>query len=372
MRICVADGEREQHKQLMDNLERRLHANHIVFWLRENYMVGTSGSLSKRSVYNHYLNVTKQVTKKPLISPTFFGKLVKRAFPSIKCNRKGPRGHTKQHYTHLQRISMNQEEERAFPTGDEIGLLPDSPSDGSDVGGFMDSPCSPESASKIFLSTGSTGSLSFGENEEMTYLSCLMPGSNGSATMMNPQQHQHQQQPAMVCTAPASPGGTSSRSTSPTSWMFLSNPAQHSDMLADQQPGMELPVSSSSMAAVSSPSSGCLYCVECQQASKAGVAQPALHVTNMPAVDDAAYIKQEPLTWLPEEMTSPASSAESSSVYMAQASSCGTYSAYPSSGLEQLPLYVTMPAGLTNPSSPPSVEIALPLEDDWTAFLMDN
>ncbi len=123
MRICVADGEREQHKQLMDNLERRLHANHIVFWyahththtetvplqptnaltrlsvrsrLRENYMVGTSGSLSKRSVYNHYLNVTKQVTKKPLISPTFFGKLVKRAFPSIKCNRKGPRGHTKQ------------------------------------------------------------------------------------------------------------------------------------------------------------------------------------------------------------------------------------------------------------------------------------
>jgi hypothetical protein len=59
-------------------------------------MVGTSGSLSKRSVYNHYLNVTKQVTKKPLISPTFFGKLVKRAFPSIKCNRKGPRGHTKQ------------------------------------------------------------------------------------------------------------------------------------------------------------------------------------------------------------------------------------------------------------------------------------
>jgi hypothetical protein len=94
--------------------------------LRENYMVGSSGSLSKRSVYNHYLNVTKQVTKKPLISPTvasahltthtarplcavclirtlscvlavqFFGKLVKRAFPSIKCNRKGPRGHTKQ------------------------------------------------------------------------------------------------------------------------------------------------------------------------------------------------------------------------------------------------------------------------------------
>jgi hypothetical protein len=35
MRICVADGEREQHKQLMDNLERRLHANHIVFWYDE-------------------------------------------------------------------------------------------------------------------------------------------------------------------------------------------------------------------------------------------------------------------------------------------------------------------------------------------------
>lgn len=69
-------------------------------------MVGTSGSLSKRSVYNHYLSVTKQVTKKPLISPTFFGKLVKRAFPTIKCNRKGPRGHTKQVHTTLTPCSL--------------------------------------------------------------------------------------------------------------------------------------------------------------------------------------------------------------------------------------------------------------------------
>jgi hypothetical protein len=277
-----------------------------------------------------------------------------------------------QHYTHLQRISMNQEEERAFPTGDEIGLLPDSPSDLSD--GFMSSPCSPESASKVFLSSGSTGSLSFGENEEMTYLSCLLPGSNGSATMMNPQQQQPQT--LAVHMAPASPGGTSSRSTSPTSWMFLSNPAQSPEMLADQQPGMELPVhpgsASLSHSAVSSPSSsGCLYCDQCQQASK-GV-QPTLHVVpNMPAVDDAAFIKQEPLTWLPEEMTSPVCVSSSESYGMQASSSCGSYAAYPgSSGLEQLPLYVTMP-GLTGPSSPPSVEIALPLEDDWTAFLMDN
>lgn len=349
MRLCVADGEREQHKQLMDNLERRLHANHIVFWLRENYMVGTSGSLSKRSVYNHYLNVTKQVTKKPLISPTFFGKLVKRAFPSIKCNRKGPRGHTKQHYTHLQRIS-GQEEERAFPTGDEIGLLPTSPSD-SDMG--FSSPCSPDA--KIYLSSsGSSGSLSFGENDEMSYLSCLMPGSSAPAM---PQQQ-------TVCMAPASPGGTSSRSTSPTSWMFLSNPACE----ADQQPGtMELPVHSSP--AHASPSaSGCLYCEQCQQASKASIS-----VVTGPVADDASYIKQEPLTWLPEEMTTPAQTHDS---YVQQ--SCG-FSVYPStyptsaSGLDQLPIYVAMPSSnLTGPSSPPSVEIALPLEDDWTAFLMDN
>ncbi len=41
------------------------------------------------------------------ISPTYFGKLVKRAFPEIKYNRKGPRGGTKQHYTHLKRINQN-------------------------------------------------------------------------------------------------------------------------------------------------------------------------------------------------------------------------------------------------------------------------
>jgi hypothetical protein len=329
--------------------------------------------MSKRSVYNHYLNVTKQVTKKPLISPTFFGKLVKRAFPSIKCNRKGPRGHTKQHYTHLQRISMNQEEERAFPTGDEIGLLPDSPSDGSDLG--FSSPCSPEET-KMFLSASAPAcqtTSSFGENDEMTYLTCLMPGSNGSATMASPvMPHHPHHQSTMTAPlgTPASPGGTSSRSTSPTSWMFLSNPIQPEMLVpAEQQPGLEMPVLPTASA------SGCLYCDQCQAASK-GPQQVVSH-HQLPPVDDVAYIKQEPLTWLPEEMTSPASVGMCSSVdasMYAPVQSTGvptSYPAYPSScsGLEQLPLYVAMPAG---PSSPPSVEIALPLEDDWTAFLMDN
>jgi hypothetical protein len=210
----------------------------------------------------------------------------------------------------------------------------------------------------MFHSAGSSGSISFGENDEMTYLSCLMPGSAAPVVSSLPQQQMG---------APLSPGGTSSRSTSPSSWMFLSNPAP-SEMVADLQPGMELPVHAATAHPTSVPSSGCLYCDQCQQASKAPLTAT---VVPGPVVDEAAYIKQEPLTWLPEEMTTPVCGPAQTDSYAAQ--SCG-YSAFPvsyaSSGMEQLPLYVSN--GLTGPSSPPSVEIALPLEDDWTAFLMDN
>jgi len=88
----------------MDAIQKKLTALDIIIWLRENYKVGKSGSTSKNAVYQHYLDMCKEKGIHPSISATYFGKLVKRAFPDIKYNRKGPRGGTKQHYTHLKRI----------------------------------------------------------------------------------------------------------------------------------------------------------------------------------------------------------------------------------------------------------------------------
>lgn len=88
----------------MDVIQKKLTALDIIFWLRENYKMGKSGSTSKNAVYQHYLDMCQEKGIEPSISATYFGKLVKRAFPDVKYNRKGPRGGTKQHYTHLKRI----------------------------------------------------------------------------------------------------------------------------------------------------------------------------------------------------------------------------------------------------------------------------
>jgi hypothetical protein len=93
--------------------------------------------LAKEEVYGDYLNSVEPNKTDPVIVPTYapppkgrglplclalyslvrhadryFGKLVKKAFPSVRCNRKGPRGKAKQHYTHLQRVDHQREAER--------------------------------------------------------------------------------------------------------------------------------------------------------------------------------------------------------------------------------------------------------------------
>jgi hypothetical protein len=55
--------------------------------LRENYKVGKNGSVSKNSVFQHYYDACQDKGIEPVISATYFGKLVKRAFPGIKYNR---------------------------------------------------------------------------------------------------------------------------------------------------------------------------------------------------------------------------------------------------------------------------------------------
>lgn len=60
--------------------------------------MGVAGFLRKSLVYQHYLEACRECAElgaeggEAPISHTYFGKLVRRAFPGIKCNRKGPRG----------------------------------------------------------------------------------------------------------------------------------------------------------------------------------------------------------------------------------------------------------------------------------------
>jgi hypothetical protein len=54
--------------------------------------------VSKRSVFAHYLEACKRQNVLTPISHTYFGKLVRKAFPDVRCNRKGPRGSAQQHY----------------------------------------------------------------------------------------------------------------------------------------------------------------------------------------------------------------------------------------------------------------------------------
>jgi hypothetical protein len=55
--------------------------------LRDHYRFGKSGSISKNSVYLHYLDACGQRGLETDINQTFFGKLVKKAFPGIQYNR---------------------------------------------------------------------------------------------------------------------------------------------------------------------------------------------------------------------------------------------------------------------------------------------
>ncbi len=57
-----------------------------------------------------YVSMCQQTNTQPLFSHAVFGKLVKRAFPGIKTNRKGPRGQSKQHYTLLCRAKPTQKQ----------------------------------------------------------------------------------------------------------------------------------------------------------------------------------------------------------------------------------------------------------------------
>ncbi len=58
--------------------------------LRDNYRFGKSGSISKNSVYQHYLDECRGRGLETDINQTYFGKLVKKAFAGIQYNRFDP------------------------------------------------------------------------------------------------------------------------------------------------------------------------------------------------------------------------------------------------------------------------------------------
>jgi hypothetical protein len=65
---------------------------YVRYRLREHYKLGQHGYSKKAAVFAHYQALCVERGAEAAISSTFFGKLVKRAFPEIKTIRKGPRG----------------------------------------------------------------------------------------------------------------------------------------------------------------------------------------------------------------------------------------------------------------------------------------
>ena len=68
--------------------------------LQTKFSLKNAGSISKRSVYEDYLQMC-QANNLETTSAAVFGKLLHKAFPSVKTTRKGPRGAAKHHYKFL-------------------------------------------------------------------------------------------------------------------------------------------------------------------------------------------------------------------------------------------------------------------------------
>jgi len=224
-----------------------------------------------------------------------------------------------QHYTHLLRVGGHQGfdetvvDECCFIPMDDAGPLPGSPTDSGNS-----SPCTPESKLCLF---GNTGSPSCAEDPLMC---CAAPNFHHT-----------------FGTQPSSPGTTSSRSTSPTSWMLPST--------AEFSP-VEQPVVQGSTGLLSSLPSNCLYCVQCKQCQD----EPALKTFHNIFPITAPFVKREPSSWSEEHLPSNSGTAEFQPEY-------STYS-----DLECNPS-LSLPYGLAMASSGSGTG-----DDCWSGFLLDN
>jgi len=74
----------------MDELER------VLVWLTHKYCIDEDGGLSKRTVYEDYVGLCQGSGIKPTCAPAF-GKMVRKAFPTVVSNRKLDKDGTSRH-----------------------------------------------------------------------------------------------------------------------------------------------------------------------------------------------------------------------------------------------------------------------------------
>lgn len=103
-----------------ENTASYLTPSDVLDWLKAHYKLGKGGFIEKRLIYKDYIELCQRQGAQPLISPTFLGKLVKRAFPSIRCLRKGPRGQVRQCYALLKKLKNPAS---SFPATDNGRLI---------------------------------------------------------------------------------------------------------------------------------------------------------------------------------------------------------------------------------------------------------
>lgn len=77
--MAAAGSDLEDTNYREGDLSRRCNTSLVVAWLRDNYRFGKSGSISKNSVYRHYLDECRGRGLETDINQTYFGKLVKKA-----------------------------------------------------------------------------------------------------------------------------------------------------------------------------------------------------------------------------------------------------------------------------------------------------
>ncbi|KAL6043559.1 Cellulose-binding protein, partial [Balamuthia mandrillaris] len=73
----------------------------VARWLKENYKLSYDRSIEKKVLYEEYLALCRARNWEPT-TPAAFGRIVRKAFPWVSSCRRGSRGNTSHHYTHLQ------------------------------------------------------------------------------------------------------------------------------------------------------------------------------------------------------------------------------------------------------------------------------
>ncbi|KAL6078125.1 Transcription factor rfx3 [Balamuthia mandrillaris] len=103
------DGDDQQGIQA-GLISRTDAVSHVIHWLKTTYEQDNNRSISKNRLYEDYVRFCHGNSMQTTTGPAF-GKLVKSAFPSVKCCRRGPRSNTRHHYKHFFYIDKHMEQQ---------------------------------------------------------------------------------------------------------------------------------------------------------------------------------------------------------------------------------------------------------------------